>query len=132
MRMERIIRLHPEVVANIQADTSIVTSYDTLFVQLPGTDKTIVLTDTVIVHDSLGTITIYKQKEGKIRVVTQYKPFFFPIAKSNMVINRQRTLLQAEHPIDKWKYRKQGIYGSITSILIFIIIFFIIKNYYKL
>lgn len=131
MRLERIVRNHPEVIQNIQMDTLMTSYYDTFFVQIPGIDTTLYLTDTVLVHDSTGTITIYKMKEGKIRLITNFRPIIFPVEKKSIVINRKQTIAIADHPIDKWKFRKQGIHITLLVELILITLFFILKQYLK-
>lgn len=131
MRLERIVRNHPEVIQNIQSDTSMVTSYDTLRIAMPGIDTTIYLRDTLILHDSVGTITIYKEVEGKIRVVTEYRPMVFPVERKIVVVSRKQTITVADHPPDKWKYRKQGALMLFVFELLLIITLFLIKSYFK-
>lgn len=132
MRLERIVRNHPEVLTKNYLDTSFVYQIDTFYLHAPGMDTTLIQTDTVIVHDSLGTITVYKQKEGKVRIVTQYRPMLFPVVRKSMTITRDNTLHVASAPIDKWKYRKQGIVWCLITEAILFILYILLKTYLKI
>lgn len=131
IRLERLTRNHPELIKNTINDTVTLESRDTFILKVEGIDTLMINRDTIIVHDSLSTITIIHAGKDSVRVITKYRPIIFPVEKKSSIITKKQTVLQANHPIDKWKYRKQGIVGTMICLFIITIIFLTIKIYIK-
>lgn len=133
MRMQKLIKKHPELIAT-SFDTSTIYIKDSVLIVLPYRDTIVSYSDSIILKDSISTTTLYKYSNGRERIKTIYKPFnvyFKDTIKTIVKVNH--TLKVGATKDDIKKYRNQGrnqfLILFFVAIFIVIILYFLFKHF---
>ena len=131
MRMQKLIKKHPELIAT-SFDTSTIYIKDSVLVSIPFRDTIVSYTDSIILKDSISTTTLYKYSNGRERIKTIYKPFnvyFKDTIKTTIRVNH--TLKVGATKDDIKKYRLQGRNQAVTIFFIVVILLVVIYFLFK-